>query len=134
MVVLKPFRLLKSIMAGEKPRLTLANQTEWSKWLAREADRSDGVMLTLVKKGSTQPTSLTYEEARDEALCHGWIDSTGYKADDLTHVRRFTPRRPKSVWSKLNIEYVDRLRSEGRMKPRGELEVTILHALVRSHY
>lgn len=111
----------------DQPSLTLDDAAAWSRWLVREAETSDGVWLTLVKKGLSTPTTLTYEAALDEALCHGWIDGQGFKRDETTYVRRFTPRRPGSLWSKRNVGYIERLESEGRMYPRGRLEVSVDH-------
>lgn len=110
-------------MSTEQPTLLLANAAAWRRWLALEADTSNGVWLTLAKKVPNHQTSLNYEEALDEALCYGWIDGTGRNLDEATKIRRFTPRRPNSTWSKRNVGYVSRLESEGRMQPRGLLEV-----------
>ncbi|MFA4927972.1 MAG: YdeI/OmpD-associated family protein [Patulibacter sp.] len=103
--------------------LVVADVGAWRAWLdAREHD-SDGVWLTLAKKGTTTPTSLTYAQALDEALCSGWIDGQTKSVDDATYLRRFTPRRVRSMWSKRNVEHVGRLVDEGRMRPRGVEEV-----------
>ncbi len=77
----------------------------------------------LAKKGTTEPTSLTYDDALDEALSHGWIDGQTGRRDDATFRRMFTPRRARSGWSARNVMIIDRLRSEGRMHPAGEAEV-----------
>lgn len=116
-------------LSASDPKLTLADAAEWAQWLIREAETSKGVWLTIVKKGGTKPTSLTSEQALDEALCHGWIDGQRHKGDELTYVQRFTPRRPKSLWSKRNIGYIARLESEGRMYPRGKLEVRLWYKI-----
>ena len=110
-------------MPVELPVLTIANAAAWAKWLARESATSKGVWLTLAKKGVTTPTSLTYAEALDEALCYGWIDGQSRKLDEVTYSHRFTSRSAKSGWSKRNVGYIARLESEGRMQPRGRLEV-----------
>ena len=73
----------------------------------------------LAKTGVVEPTTLTYGEALEEALCHGWIDGQLRKRDETTYYRRFTPRRPGSAWSRRNVEIVDRLFQEGRMSPAG---------------
>lgn len=73
----------------------------------------------MAKKDIQKPTSLTYLQALDEALCYGWIDSRGRKRDDTTHIYRFTPRAAKGMWSKRNIGFVERLIEEGRMEPAG---------------
>lgn len=78
--------------------------------------------MRLFKKDSGVAT-VTYAEALDEALCHGWIDGQLDKYDDKSWLRKFTPRRPKSFWSKRNIEHVNRLIDAGKMKPAGLKEV-----------
>ena len=95
----------------------------WRRWLAKHHEEQDGVWLVLAKKGTTKPTSLTYDQALDEALCHGWIDGKVQRKDDATYRQRFTPRRSRSKWSKRNVGIVERLRAEGRMHPAGEAEV-----------
>lgn len=110
-------------MPIDVPVLLLANVAEWARYLAREAGTSKGVWLTLAKKGVTNPTSLTYVQALDEALCYGWIDGQTRRRDDRTYSHRFTPRTAKSGWSQRNIGHIARLESEGRMQPRGRLEV-----------
>jgi len=84
---------------------------------------SPGVWLVLAKKAVTQPTSLTYSQALEEALCHGWIDGQTAVRDSTTFRRRFTPRRSRSRWSARNVGIISTLRSEGRMLPAGEAEV-----------
>lgn len=105
--------------AAELPALTVANVNLWRQWLAREGATAKGVWLTIAKKDISKPTSLTYPEALDEALCYGWIDSRGRTLDDSTQTYRFTPRAPKGMWSKRNIGFVERLLQEGRMQPAG---------------
>ena len=70
-----------------------------------------------------EPTSLNFDEALEEALCHGWIDSQARRRDDATYYLRFTPRRARSPWSKRNVGIVERLLSEGRMHPAGIAEM-----------
>ena len=77
----------------------------------------------LAKKGTLKPTSLTYAQALEEALCHGWIDGQANRADDLTYLQRFTPRRRRSAWSKRNTGIAERLMSEGRMQKSGIVEI-----------
>ena len=77
----------------------------------------------LAKGGTTDPTSLTYDQALDEALCHGWIDGQTGRRDGDTYRQRFTPRRARSAWSSRNVGIVDRLRADGRMHAAGEAEV-----------
>lgn len=77
----------------------------------------------LAKKGTTTPTSLTYDEALDEALCSGWIDGRRNAIDEATFQQHFTPRRARSIWSMRNVDHVARLVDSGRMRPRGQAEI-----------
>jgi uncharacterized protein YdeI (YjbR/CyaY-like superfamily) len=95
---------------------------DWKKWLEKNHAKSMGIWLRFFKKGSGIP-SVTYAEALDEALCFGWIDSLLQKYDDVSYLQKFSPRRPKSLWSKRNIEHVTRLSKEGRMRPAGKREM-----------
>ena len=79
--------------------------------------------LVLAKKGVTDPTSLTYDQALEEALSFGWIDGQVRRRDETTYLQRFTRRRPRSSWSKRNVGIVDRLLAQGRMRPSGVSEV-----------
>ncbi len=79
--------------------------------------------LVLAKKGTSAPTTLTYDQALDEALCQGWIDGQVRRRDALTYRQRFTPRRARSPWSKRNVGIVGRLIADGRMRPAGMAEV-----------
>jgi uncharacterized protein YdeI (YjbR/CyaY-like superfamily) len=81
------------------------------------------VWLVLAKKRTTQPTTLTYDEALDEAICFGWIDGQVGRRDDATFRRRFTPRRAGSPWSQRNVAIAERLSAAGRMHLSGEKEV-----------
>jgi uncharacterized protein YdeI (YjbR/CyaY-like superfamily) len=107
----------------ELPELAVADAGAWRTWLAAHHADPAGVWLVLAKKGTTEPTSLTYEQALDEALCHGWIDGQVRRRDELTFRQRFTPRRARSAWSKRNVGHVERLLSEGRMHPAGAEQV-----------
>ena len=80
-------------------------------------------MLVLAKKDTTSPTSLTYDQALEEALCFGWIDGQVRRRDEATYVQRFTPRRARSRWSKRNTAIAERLIGEGRMQAAGMAEV-----------
>jgi uncharacterized protein YdeI (YjbR/CyaY-like superfamily) len=106
-------------MPLELPILTVADAAVWRQWLLREGSVSPGVWLTLAKKGTKEPTSLTYTQALDEALCYGWIDGQARKRDEATYAQRFTPRTAKSAWSKRNVGYIARLEKEGRMQDAG---------------
>lgn len=91
---------------------------EWAKWLAKHHAGSGGIWVRFFKKDSGIP-SITYDEALDEALCYGWIDGQLQKCDEKSWLRKFTPRRAKSIWSKRNIGHVERLLKAARMKPPG---------------
>jgi uncharacterized protein YdeI (YjbR/CyaY-like superfamily) len=85
-------------------------------------DSSEGVWLKLAKKGSGIP-SVTLAEALEVCLCFGWIDGLRKALDDDYYLQRYTPRRPRSKWSKINVEKVEELTAAGRMRPAGLAEV-----------
>ena len=99
--------------------LTVADVVGWSRWLTDHGGEGSSVWLVLAKKGTTEPTSLTYDEALEEAICHGWIDGQLAKGDERTFHRKFAPRRSGSAWSKRNVDLANRLIEEGRMSPSG---------------
>jgi uncharacterized protein YdeI (YjbR/CyaY-like superfamily) len=101
--------------------LDVATAKAFERWLAKHhADTNEGVWLRLYRKDTTPPkVTLTYAEAVELALCFGWIDGQVKRYDDASRVQRFTPRRARSVWSKLNVERANRLVDEGRMRPAG---------------
>jgi uncharacterized protein YdeI (YjbR/CyaY-like superfamily) len=101
----------------------LPDVAAWRRWLAEHVDDQPGVWLVLAKKGTTDPTSLTYAQALEEALCQGWIDGQAQSVDAATYRQRFTPRRTRSLWSRRNVGLVARLTAEGRMQPNGLAEV-----------
>jgi uncharacterized protein YdeI (YjbR/CyaY-like superfamily) len=103
--------------------LCVRDARAWRKWLDKQHATSDGVWLVLAKKDTTQPTSLTYAQALDEALCYGWIDGQLRPSDGSTYLRRFGPRRARSTWSKRNVAIVEQLVTDGRMHAAGLAEV-----------
>ncbi|ROS68767.1 uncharacterized protein YdeI (YjbR/CyaY-like superfamily) [Curtobacterium sp. PhB172] len=103
--------------------LVLPDVAAWRAWLDAHEGDADGVWLVLAKKGVTDPTTLTYDQALDEALCSGWIDGQKRGRDDATFRQRFTPRRKASLWSQRNIGLVATLVAEGRMRDRGQAEI-----------
>jgi uncharacterized protein YdeI (YjbR/CyaY-like superfamily) len=107
----------------ELPELLVADATAWRAWLGEHAADPTGVWLVLAKKGTTSPTSLSYDQALEEALCHGWIDGQVGRRDEATFRQRFTPRRQRSAWSRRNVGIVERLTAAGRMQPAGLVEV-----------
>jgi uncharacterized protein YdeI (YjbR/CyaY-like superfamily) len=110
-------------VTDDLPELTVADAAAWKAWLDEHHGDTSGVWLVLAKKATTYPTSLTYDEALDEALCHGWIDGQVRRRDDSTYRQRFTPRLARSAWSKRNVGIIDTLTAEGRMHPAGIAEV-----------
>ena len=90
----------------------------WRDWLAEHHATSSGVWVIFYKKASGKP-SLSWSEAVDEALCFGWIDSKPNKRDEESSYRYFSPRNPKSNWSRVNKEKIAQLTAEGRMAPAG---------------
>jgi uncharacterized protein YdeI (YjbR/CyaY-like superfamily) len=91
-------------------------------WMAKEHARARALLLRIYKKDSGVP-SVTYAEALDQALCFGWIDGQKLPFDANSWMQKFTPRRAKSGWSKINVAHVDRLIQEGQMTPAGLKEV-----------
>jgi uncharacterized protein YdeI (YjbR/CyaY-like superfamily) len=106
-------------MAEELPQLVVLDRVAWRTWLGERQATSSGVWLGLAKKGTSEPTSLTYDEALEEALCNGWIDGQVRRFDERTFIQRFTPRRARSAWSRRNVAIVERLLGEGRMLAGG---------------
>ena len=96
--------------------------TAFEAWLRIHHATSDGLWLKLAKKGAADPT-VTYAEAVDIALCWGWIDGQKKAFDEQHFLQRFTPRRSRSVWSKINVAKVGKLIAAGRMQPPGRAQV-----------
>jgi uncharacterized protein YdeI (YjbR/CyaY-like superfamily) len=110
-------------MANVLEELLVGDGEEWRAWLERHHGESPGVWLVLAKKGTTDPTALTYDEALLEALCYGWIDGQVRRRDGESYFQRFTPRRRRSIWSSRNVALAEQLIAEGRMRPAGEAAV-----------
>jgi uncharacterized protein YdeI (YjbR/CyaY-like superfamily) len=102
----------------ELPTLPFESKKKWADWLAKQHDKSAGVWLKLAKK-DTGISSVTYAEALDVALCYGWIDGQKASFDEKYWLQKFTPRGPKSIWSKINTEKVEGLIKSGEMTPAG---------------
>ncbi|MCD6062186.1 MAG: hypothetical protein K0R82_97 [Flavipsychrobacter sp.] len=94
----------------------------WRKWLAKNHKNAAGIWLVYYKKESGNPR-VPYADAVEEALCYGWIDSTQRPIDGESYMQLFMPRKPKSGWSKLNKERIERLISEGLMTPAGMAKI-----------
>ncbi|GAA0241619.1 YdeI/OmpD-associated family protein [Cryptosporangium japonicum] len=108
--------------SAELEELVVADAGALRNWLTANSATSPGVWLALTKKGGTV-TTLTWQQAVDEALCFGWIDGQARKRDAESSWIRFTPRRARSSWSQRNVGHVARLEAEGRMTPSGRAAV-----------
>jgi uncharacterized protein YdeI (YjbR/CyaY-like superfamily) len=104
------------------PIKPFSSAARWHEWLAKNYAKSNGIWLRIYKKASGKKT-VTYAEALDEALCYGWIDGQKNKYDTESFLQKFTPRRPKSIWSKRNRENIARLTKAKRMVAAGQKEV-----------
>jgi uncharacterized protein YdeI (YjbR/CyaY-like superfamily) len=101
----------------------VASPVEWERWLkANHATTPQGVWLRMFSKASGR-RNITWDEAVDVALCYGWIDGQSRRHDDVSRVQKFTPRRARSTWSKINTERVERLTRSRRMRAAGRREV-----------
>ena len=98
--------------------LQLSGRNQWHTWLEEHHADTPAIVLVLYK-AKYRACGLALDEAVEEALCFGWIDSTLRSLDDRRYLLRFTPRRRNSVWSIRNIRQVERLISEGRVTPAG---------------
>src|SRR3954465_90824 len=107
---------------AELDELIVADAAALRAWLSANHTTSAGVWLALTKKGGTV-TTLTWQQAVDEALCFGWIDGQARKRDHETSWIRFTPRTSRSSWSQRNVAHVARLEAQGRMLPAGHAAV-----------
>ena len=112
----------KKTHKDDLPVMPFATQQLWEQWLAEHHAGAHGIWIQFYKKGSGI-ASVTYAEALDVALCYGWIDAQLKSIDALSYKQHFTPRRPRSIWSKRNREHIARLTAEGRMKPAGMAQV-----------
>lgn len=100
------------------PTIEFQTADSFETWLAENHDKSAGLWLKIFKKNSGKET-VSYAEALDVALCYGWIDGQKQAFDEHAWLQKFCPRREKSIWSKINIGHVERLISEGKMRPAG---------------
>ena len=107
---------------AEQPVLFFATPVELEAWIDEHGEESDGVWLKFAKKDSGIE-SVFYAEAVEIALSHGWIDGQAKRFDDHHYLQRFTPRRPRSKWSRINREKAERLIAEGRMRAAGLREI-----------
>lgn len=103
------------------------SEAAFEAWLARHHDRETELWLRIYKKASGRAT-VTYHQALDVALCWGWIDGIRKSHDELSFLQRFTPRKPKSLWSQVNQGHVARLTKAGRMTLHGKRQVAAAKA------
>ena len=99
-----------------------ADRAAWRAWLRENHTTSSGIWLVYYKVDSGQP-SVTWDEAVEEALCYGWIDSKANRVDELRYKQVFTPRKAGSVWSKVNKERLVHLLAAGKMTPAGQVKI-----------
>jgi uncharacterized protein YdeI (YjbR/CyaY-like superfamily) len=114
-------------VADELEIILFAGPPELEAWLEANGEDSPGIWLKIAKKGAPEP-SVTYAEALDLALCFGWIDSQKRGHDETHFLQRFTPRRPRGRWSKINREKAEALEGSGALRPAGAAEVTAAKA------
>jgi uncharacterized protein YdeI (YjbR/CyaY-like superfamily) len=115
------------VTGDELPILPFASAALWEAWLEGEHARAPGVWLQIAKR-DTGIATVTYAEALDVALCFGWIDGQKRAFDATWFLQRFTPRKARSRWSKINTEHVARLTAAGRMRPAGLAQVEAARA------
>jgi uncharacterized protein YdeI (YjbR/CyaY-like superfamily) len=110
-----------AIQAESAPTL-FKSAKAFEAWLKKHHASSDGLWLKIAKRGATEP-SVTYAEAVEIALCWGWIDGQKKGLDDQHFLQRFTPRRARSIWSKINVDKVAALIEAGRMQAPGQAQI-----------
>ena len=111
------------VTSGEPPVVSFADQAGWRAWLAaHHGGAPEGVWLKIAKKGSTV-VSVDYPQALEVALCYGWIDGQKKGLDETHWLQRFTPRRSRSIWSKVNRDKAEALVDAGEMQPAGLAEM-----------
>lgn len=113
---------VKSIIPLELAPILFKSAKAFEAWLKKNHATSEGLWLKIAKRGSNEP-SVTYPEAVEIALCWGWIDGQKKSLDDQHYLQRFTPRRARSVWSKINVEKVQGLIEAGRMQAPGQAQI-----------
>lgn len=107
---------------AEQPTLAFESQAAFRIWLAANHAKSDGIWIKYAKKEAKE-ASIIYPEAVEVALCYGWIDGQSKSLGPTHYVQRFTPRRARSLWSKINCEKAEALIASGKMKPAGLAEI-----------
>ena len=109
------------------PTISFATQQDWEAWLKQHHTDTKGLWLKIAKKETGIP-SVSYPEALESALCYGWIDGQKASCDDKYWLQKFTPRSPKSMWSKVNCDKATALIAAGRMQPAGLRQVELARA------
>lgn len=110
-----------------------ATPADFRAWLTEHHETADHLWVGYYKKATGKP-SVTWEDTVEEALCFGWIDGIRKSCGDESYTIRFTPRKPRSVWSQRNIDLVERLTAEGRMRPAGRAAYAKKDAHPKSGY
>jgi len=113
---------VKSVIPLELAPTLFKSAKAFEAWLKKNHAASEGLWLKIAKRGANEP-SVTYPEAVEIALCWGWIDGQKKSLDDQHYLQRFTPRRARSVWSKINVEKVQGLIEAGRMQAPGQAQI-----------
>jgi uncharacterized protein YdeI (YjbR/CyaY-like superfamily) len=111
----------------EQPLIAFPTPAAFRRWLRTNHAAHPGIWMKIAKKDSGH-ASITYAEALDEALCHGWIDGQKQRHDEAWWLQKFTRRGPRSLWSKINIGHITRLEREGRLQPAGRAAVAAAQA------
>ena len=115
------------IIPNPKKIRSFRDEGAFEKWLSANHARESELWLRIYKKDSGTPT-VSYAQALDVALCWGWIDGLKKSFDERSFLQRFTPRRPKSIWSQINRDHIARLTAAGRMTPHGQRHVDAARA------
>ena len=118
-------RLVPEVIPGTnrlEETFEFSSESQWEKWLSKNHDKSRGIWIRFFKKNSAV-SSILMSEALDVALCYGWITGQARPYDEESWLGKFVPRRPRSIWSKINVQHAKRLIKKGRMKPAGFLQI-----------
>jgi uncharacterized protein YdeI (YjbR/CyaY-like superfamily) len=115
-------RNLRIVPPADFPTIPFESQDAWEGWLREHHASADGVWIKVAKKASGIPT-VVWAEAVEVALCYGWIDGQAKRVDDSWYVQKFTPRRKRSIWSRVNVDKANALIEAGRMQPAGLREI-----------
>ncbi len=110
--------------ADSRPVMTFESQQSWDAWLKEHHTDTQGIWLKIAKK-ATGVASVSYAEALESAICYGWIDGQKASFDDQYWLQKFTPRRPKSIWSKVNCDAAMALLAAGKMQPAGIRQIEL---------